>query len=177
MTGKINGHRTAPGVLPKAKSVVFQVHFNHLFLSAQNASPCCTFGKVKSRGRRFSMSGVRADRPRMFLTRSGVMGGAPGGATKTGRPNWPRTSRARLGCWRPMNNLSPFRENETLSPAWRWRAFRKRCGMTNWPFVEIVAPFMAAILPVLPSRSRNGQKHGSISGQAAHLPKTGVGIM
>jgi hypothetical protein len=37
---------------------------------------------------------------RMVLTRSGVIGGAPRGATRTGRPNLPRTSRARFGCSR-----------------------------------------------------------------------------
>src|SRR5439155_23127502 len=75
---------------------------------------------------------------RMALTRSGVMAGAPGGATKTGRPNLPRTSRARFGCSRWRTSFSPSIENETLSPAWRCKAFRKRWGMTNWPLVEMV---------------------------------------
>lgn len=97
---------------------------------------------------------------RMARIRSGVMGGAPGGATRTGRPNLPRTSRARIGCSRWRTSFSPSSENETFTPAWRCRAFRKRWGITNWPFVESVALFTVEFLPGLPKRSSSGKCGG-----------------
>jgi len=58
---------------------------------------------------------------RRALTTSGVIGGAPGGATRTLRPCF-STSLARLG-WSRCRTSFPSTANETLSPGWRWRAY------------------------------------------------------
>ena len=83
---------------------------------------------------------------RSAFTLSVVIAGAPGAATRTGRPNFPRRSFAPLTEPRCRINRWPSSFISTLSPALRFNAFRSGAGITSCPLVESFELLMALIL-------------------------------
>ena len=83
---------------------------------------------------------------RSAFTLSVVIAGAPGAATRTGRPNFPRRSLAPLTEPRCRINRCPSSLISTLSPARRFNAFRSGAGITSCPLVESFELLMNVIL-------------------------------
>jgi hypothetical protein len=83
------------------------------------------------------------------LTLSVVIGGEPGAATSTGRPNFPCLSAAARRCCRCRTNLRPSSLISTLSPGRKFRALRKRAGITSCPLVESMEVLISEVLHVL----------------------------
>src|SRR6266536_5341630 len=92
------------------------------------------------------------DSSRIAFTVAVVILGAPAGATSTGRPNSPRTSRALRRDSRSSTSRPPSSVTCNESPGRRFIALRYRLGITNWPFVDSFAVLIAQRLTRLTTR-------------------------